>query len=156
MEELDEVQWERRRAECRDAVAQLGWLLGRWRGHGDSPAGARVSDVETRVLFDGTFVESRERIFTNRGEVEHEDLTIYGAAPENGPGELWAHLYMAGGISARYRVTVLGDNVLCEPEGFGARLSLTRAGDGYRVRVYFPSETGGWVENSTLAYERAD
>jgi hypothetical protein len=156
MEDLDQLHWDRRKAECRDAILQLGWLVGRWRGHGEVADGLRVSDVETKVLFDGTFIESRERIFTARGELEHEDLTIYGAAPEKGPGELWANLYMLGGIAARYKVTVLGDNILCEPEGMGARLSIARADDGYRVRVFFPSETGGWVEDATLTYERAD
>jgi hypothetical protein len=38
----------------------------------------------------------------------------------------------------------------------GARLSIARADDGYRVRVFFPGETGGWVEDAVLTYERAD
>jgi hypothetical protein len=156
MEDLDQVHWDRRKAKCRDAVAQLDWLVGRWRGHGEAPSGPRISDVETKVLFDGTFIESRERIYTAHGELEHEDLTVYGAAPEKGSGELWANLYMIGGITTRYRVTVLGDNILCEPEGVGARLSMARAGDGYHVRVFFPGETGGWVEDAMLTYERAD
>jgi hypothetical protein len=156
MEQLDEAHWNRRRAECRDTIATLAWMFGRWRGHGESPAGPRISDVETKAIFDGTFVESRERVYTARGELEHEDLTIYGAEPERGPGEMWAHLYIPGGIMTRYRVSVLGDNVVCEPEDFGARLSIARAGDGYRVRVFFPGEAGGWVEDSTLTYERAD
>ncbi len=153
---LDEVRWESRKNACREEVAQLSWLVGRWRGRGESTNGTRVSDVETRLLFDGTFLESHEKIYTAAGDLEHEDMTIYGAAPEKGRGELWAQLFMLGGLTTKYSVTIFGDTILCEPEGYGARLSFLREGDGYRVRVYFPDGRGAWVEDASLRYEKTE
>ena len=43
--------------------------------------------------------ESRERIFTSAGVLEHEDLTVYAASPEEGPGVLVATAYMVGGLA---------------------------------------------------------
>ena len=112
-----------------------------------------MCEVETRLLFDGTFLESRERIFTSVGVVEHEDLTIYAAAPEDGPGVLVATAYMIGGLVVRYRVGVSGETITCDPEGIGARLSISRSEDGYRVRIFYPDETGAWAEDAVVAYE---
>lgn len=156
MESLDERAWAQRTEQCRAAMEQLRWMLGRWRGRGETSSGIRVSDVETRLLFDGTFVESRERVYATSGELESDDITIYGAAPEKGPNEVWAHLYMLGGITARYAVNILGETMLCEPEGYGARLSITQQDDGYRVRVYFPDGKGNWIEDAALTYERVE
>jgi hypothetical protein len=153
---LDEAGWERRQAACRAEIAQLDWLIGRWRGRGESTTGTRVSDVETQKLFDGTFLRSHERTYTATGELEQEDMTVFGSSPEKGEGELWAHIYMTGGLTTTYNVTIFADTVLCEPRGFGARLSFAREGDGYRVRVYFPGERGTWVEDSSLRYERTE
>lgn len=108
------------------------------------------------MLFDGAFIRSHERTFTSSGQLENEDMTVYGASPEKGKGELWADLYISGGLTTRYTVTVFGDTILCEPKGFGARISYAREGDGYRVRVYFPSERGGWTEDSSLRYDRTE
>lgn len=152
----DEVErWERYARECRDLVRQLEWLAGRWRGHGDSSAGPRVTELQVRLLFDGTFLESRERAYGASGELEHEDLTLYGASPGE-PDELWAQLFMPGGIVTGYAVTVFGDTMLCEPQGLGARISYLREGDGFRVTIYFPDGKDGWVKDSVLTYERVD
>ena len=153
---LDEEDWEQRRLACCRAILQLRWMVGRWRGQGTSSSGPIVSSVESRMLLGGTFLESRERTYRSSGQLESEDITIYGAAPEKGPGELWAQIYMLGGVSLRYTVYVYGESVLCEPEGYGARLSFMRDGDGYRARVYFPDADGLWVEDATLHYERVE
>jgi hypothetical protein len=131
-------------------------MVGRWRGHGRSTIRPLISEVETRPLLDGTFLESRERVYTTDGQLDYEDLMIYGAAPEKGAQALWAHLYMLGGVSTRYTVDAYGESVLCEPEDYGARLSFVREGDGYRARVYFLDAAGLWAEDATLHYQRVD
>ena len=149
---LDAEAWERRAIECRGAVERLGWLAGSWRGHGTQGGVPRVCEVETRVLFDGTFLESRERIYTAAGIVEHEDLTIYGASPEDGPSALWARSFIAGGLAVSYRVHVSGTSVTCDPEGLGVRLAIDRTDEGYRVRIFYPDDNGGWAENAVVEY----
>jgi hypothetical protein len=149
---LDAEAWERRAIECRAAVERLAWLAGSWRGHGSHGGVARVCEVETRLLFDGSFLESRERIYTSAGVVEHEDLTVYGASPEDGPGALWATSFIAGGLAVSYRVTVSDTSVTCDPEGLGVRLAIDRTADGYRVRIFYPDDTGAWAENAVVDY----
>ena len=158
MSELDEARaldveaWERRAAECRASLSRLEWLAGSWRGHGVQGGVARVCEVENRLLFDGSFLESRERIFTSTGILEHEDLTIYAAEPENGPGALGATSYMAGGLVVRYCVTVSNETITCDPEGVGARLARERAEDGYRVRIFYRDDEGVWAEDAVVVY----
>lgn len=152
-ETLDAESFERRAGHCRTAMRQLDWLTGSWIGHGMHGGEARVCHVESKLLFDGTFLECRERIYTPSGELEHEDLTIFGAAPENGPSEYFAVVYMPGGLAVHYRVESSLDTILCEPEEFGARLSLTQTGDGYRARIFYPDEGGAWIEDAVVDYE---
>jgi hypothetical protein len=150
---FDTERWDRHAESSRQAISQIEWLVGRWIGHGEHDGAPRVCEVETRLLFDGSFMESRERIYTAAGILEHEDLTVYGASPEDGPDDLWAHVYMAGGVALRYRVQVFNDSVLCEPEGLGSRLSIQRDGDGYKVRIFYPDDHGSWVEDAVVEYE---
>ena len=149
---LDAEGWERRAAECRDSVGRLAWLAGEWRGHGTQGGVPRVCEVESKMRFDGTFLESHERIFTSAGVLEHEDLTIYAASPEDGPGVMTATAYMVGGLVVRYRVSVSGESVICEPEDLGARLAISRTDDGYRVRIFYPNERGAWTEDAVVEY----
>jgi hypothetical protein len=149
---MSEQDWERHAAACREAVERLSWLAGVWRGHGTQGGVARVCDVDTHVLFDGSFLESRERIYTSDGVLEHEDLTVYGATPEDGVPALWAESFMRGGHAVRYRVHVSGSTITCVPESFGARLSIDRTADGYRVRIFYPDEQGAWTEDAVVEY----
>ena len=149
---LDAQAWERRAALCRDRIARIGWLAGSWRGHGLHGGVPRVCEVETRLLFDGGFLEARERIFTPEGIVEHEDLTIYGVDPDEGPGTYWATAFIRGGLAVKYVVHVSGEQIVCDPEQFGARLSIMRTGDGYRVRIFYPDGQGGWLEDAVVEY----
>jgi hypothetical protein len=149
---LDAEAWERRAIECRASVERLAWLAGSWRGHGTQGGVARVCEVETRLLFDGTFLESRERIYTSAGVLEHEDLTVYGAAPEDGHGALWARSFMVGGLAVSYRVRVTGAGVTCHPDGLGARLAIERTDEGYRARIFYPDDNGAWAENAVVEY----
>ncbi len=151
-----EGDWERRALECREAVERIAWLAGTWRGQGTQDGVARVCEVETRLLFDGTFVESRERIYTSAGDLEHEDLTIYGASPETGPGALWAASFMNGGVAVHYNVRVSGDAITCEPTEIGARLAIDRISNGYRVRIFYPDEQGAWSEGAVVDYTPRD
>lgn len=151
-----EGDWERRALDCREAVGRIAWLAGTWRGHGMQDGVARVCEVETRILFDGTFVESRERIFTSDGVLDHEDLTIYGASPEQGPGTLWAESFMHGGVVVHYNVRVSGDAITCEPTELGARLAVERTSAGYRVRIFYPDEHGAWSEGAVVEYTPRD
>lgn len=152
-EALDAEAFAQRAEHCRTAMAQFEWLVGSWLGHGTHGGEARVCHVETRYLFDGSFLESRERIYTPSGELEHEDLTIFGSAPESGPSEFFAVVYMPGGLAIHYRVEVNVDTILCEPEEFGARLSLLQTGNGYRARIFYPDEDGAWFEDAVVDYE---
>jgi hypothetical protein len=146
-------QWKVRLAECREAVAQLEWLVGRWRGYGEYQGSGRESIVETKYFFDRSFIESRERIYTPDGKLEHEDLTIYAAARGRGPGEVCAHLYITGGLIIRYKVEVFGESLLADPEDFGSRLAIQRLGDSLRMRVYSQDDQKTWIEDVTLDYE---
>lgn len=150
---LEAEAWERRAAECQASIARLSWLAGSWRGHGAQGGVARMCEVETHLLFDGTFLEARERIYTSAGVLEHEDLTVYAASPEDGPGAIVATAYMVGGLVVRYRVGVSGETITCDPEGIGARLSIARSDDGYRVRIFYPDESGAWAEDALVTYE---
>jgi hypothetical protein len=151
---MSEQDWERRAAQCRNAMSRLSWLVGSWRGHGTQNGVARICEVETQLLFDGTFLQSRERIYTSAGVVEHEDLTVYNASPDEGADAIWATAYMIGGNVVRYRVHVSGGTVTCEPEGFGARLSIERLADAYRVRIFYPNDAGAWTEDAVVDYTR--
>jgi hypothetical protein len=152
-EALDAEAFAQRAEHCQQAMKQFAWLAGSWLGYGTHGGESRVCHVEARFLFDGTFLESRERIYTPSGELEHEDLTIFGAAPESGPSEFYAVVYMPGGLAVHYGVEVNGDSILCEPEEFGARLSLLQTGNGYRARVFYPDEEGTWFEDAVIDYE---
>lgn len=150
---LEAEAWARRADQCRGAIARLGWLVGSWRGHGTHGGSPRVCEVETRLLFDGSFLESRERIYTADGVLEHEDLTIYVADPDAGHASFWATAYIRGGLAIRYKVHASGNEIVCEPEMFGARLAIQRVDGGYRVRIFYPNDDGGWIEDAVVEYE---
>jgi len=150
---VDAESLAKRADACRASMRQIAWLAGSWTGHGTHGGEPRVCHVESRFLFDGTFLESRERIFTPSGTLEHEDLTIVGASPEHGSSEFWAIVYMPGGLAVHYAVEFHNGTIVCEPQEFGARLSLQQTGDGYRARIFYPDEAGSWFEDAVVEYE---
>jgi hypothetical protein len=149
---LDAQAWERRAALCREQIDRIAWLAGSWRGHGLHGGVPRVCEVEARLLFDGSFLEARERIYTPEGALEHEDVTVYGADPDGEQSPYWAMAFIRGGLAVRYTVHVSGDQIVCDPDQFGARLSIARDGDGYRVRIFYPDNRGAWVEDAVVEY----
>jgi hypothetical protein len=153
-EEPQAADLERYAHACRRSLAELDWLIGRWHGRGVKDGTTRISDVNTRYLFDSTFIMAREKIYSTNGDLEHEDITIYGVSPGDEAGEMWAQVYMRGGITLRYRVEVLGTSILCEPVSYGSRLSLRSVGDDYTTTIYVPDGRGGWIEDAVLQYER--
>jgi hypothetical protein len=149
--EMDEAErWADRGRRAQQGIGALGFMIGSWRGTGQSH-GAQVSAVlEVRPRLDGSWLEATETVYDADGVPEHTDLSLYRYDPEEGRLEV-LHL-MDHATFHRHPVEPVGEALHWITGPMAPRLAILPQAEGFRMEVHYPSDAAPVV---TIDYRPA-
>ncbi len=144
--------WQARARLCRDRLAPLRFLVGRFKGHGTDSGQPVHAEAEGLLRLDGSWLELRERLLSPEGELLYEDFALYRYDPvEEGLRVLH---FMERSWHSQYPVHVVEQDALHWTTGVGGpRVHIRATTDGWASRVTLPDEDAPTV---VLNYQRLD
>lgn len=128
--------WQARTRACIDRLQPIGFLVGRFEGHGSDSGQPVVAQAAGRLLLDGSWLELQERLLSPEGELLYEDFALYRYDPSEG-GLRVLH-FMERAWHTQYPVHIDAEGALNWTTGVGGprvRLAPTEAGWGSRVTL---------------------
>jgi hypothetical protein len=118
-------------------VAELEWMVGRWRIEGEVGGAAVTGEAEVRFGVEGCVLEARERVLGPDGALDYEDLAVYHW--DAGALALRVHHFAAPGEVTRYTALPLDGRrgVHWMRDDLAARVVIWPDEQGFCSEVWF-------------------
>ena len=146
----DRERWEDRAKRAKAGIGALQFMVGSWKGVGESHGQPVTATLQVLSCLDGTWLEAREVLFDADGVAEHTDLSLYRYDPEAGRLEV-LHL-MDCATFRRHPVEPVGEALHWITGPMAPRLAILPQAGGFRMEVQFPMEAAPVV---TIDYKPA-
>lgn len=135
-----DIDWDARERLVKRHLAALAYLEGDWAGAGISHGAPVQGRLVVRAVLGGTFVEAREVLRDEAGDVDHEDLCVYRYDPED--KALRVTQYLSPGWVENHIVEPLASGGIRWVTGpLGPRVELSApAADTLLIQVWLPMQ----------------
>lgn len=134
-----ELDWDERGRLCREALAFLAFLPGRWEGEGLSQGEPVLARFEARLRMGDTILQCEERLVSADGLLLHEDLAVMRYDPTAELVRVTHYAAHAWLTDQLVRPLTDGPGAFWYGGPFSPRVELRPLGrDGLEVRVVLP------------------
>lgn len=147
----EEMAWDERLRQTREALAPLRFLEGSWQGEGTIHGESLRGQLTAASVFGDSFIEARERLFDAQGALSHEDVAFYRYDVKE--RHLRVTQLMAGAWQQEQWVVPTEAGFRWYAGPFAAKVEFLRQPDGsLLIEIYDPE---AMVPSGRMRYRRA-